>query len=206
MQLTAFTLLLPFLSSLASSARSPAQTSSSSSSTTVTLRIPPSHLLPNPHTLPASTRATFTTLGKALAAPLSVANTFVFRNVTPGSYLVDVHCATHAFVPLRVDVLRAVDTGDVDAAADVDGNSRGGLRVAAWETYRGNDWGNKGEVIPVTAAAGPGEEGVVLDARAAGEKGYFMERSQCAFLSHIFVLDRPCLGKVVFLGEWGSLC
>ncbi|GAB1313013.1 hypothetical protein MFIFM68171_03223 [Madurella fahalii] len=177
MQLTTF--LLPLLSALGSAS---ARASTPPETTTVALRIPPTHLIPNPHTLPASTRATLSTLGKALAAPLSVANTFVFRNVTPGSYLADVHCATHAFVPLRVDVLRAAD--------DAEGGGGAGLRVAAWETYRGNDWGNKGEAVVVvgdTADVGGGGRdrgaGVVMDLRVAGEKGYFMERSKFSVLS-----------------------
>lgn len=140
--------------------------------TTVTLRIPPAPpALPNPHVLPASTRATLTTLGAALSAPLSAANTFVFTNVSAGSYLADVHCATHAFAPLRVDVLRggeAVDGGSSEGEAV--------LRVRAWETYRGNDWGNMGEEVRAA-------EGGVLDVRVLGQKGYFMERSSCECLA-----------------------
>lgn len=193
----------PFLSLPSTLAVNPPSSSSSSSSspsiaTTLTLRVPPSPpLLPNPHALPASTRATLTTLGKpVLAAPLSVANTFVFRNVTPGSYLLDVHCATHAFAPLRVDVFR-----DVDGGGGGGGEGAGQppvLRAAAWETFRGNDWGNKGEAVtPVTVPLG-GEDGEgegvqeVLDVRVAGVKGYFMERSKCMFAD--------CLASGVVVG------
>lgn len=190
-------LLLPFLGgegALASAVSPHARSDPQFHQTTITVRIPPSPHLPSPHALPASTRATLSTLGRALAAPLSVANTFVFGNVTAGSYLLDVHCATHAFAPLRVDVLRPVASASAsgesnDAGGDKgEGGEEGQLRVAAWETYRGNDWGNKGEAVKVVALDAPGQEGkktkdmngVVLDARVIGEKGYFMERSKCA--------------------------
>jgi O-acetylhomoserine/O-acetylserine sulfhydrylase len=95
-----------------------------------------------------------------LSAPLSVRNDFIFHNVTAGSYLVDVHCATYAFVPLRLDVI-------ITEGKDT-------LSLQAWETYRGNDWDNKGEKLAVL-------DGDVLDARVLGAKAYFMERSKCEF-------------------------
>ncbi|KAL2019435.1 hypothetical protein VTK56DRAFT_9640 [Thermocarpiscus australiensis] len=162
--------------------------SSSSTTTTITLRIPPHPLLPNPHTLPSSTRATLSSLGKALAAPLSTVNTFVFRNVTPGSYLVDVHCPTHAFVPLRLDLAAARGDAAADGDTREDGQEekkkkkKGGLSVAAWETYRGNDWGNKGEAVPVADEVGR-LGGKVVDLQVGGEKGYFMERSRFSLMS-----------------------
>lgn len=133
-----------------------------SPTTTVTLHVPPSHLLPNPRALPPSTHATLTSLGANAAAYLTPSNAFLFRNVSEGSYLLDVHCSTHAFAPLRVDVLPLVagDTGDAAA----------GLRVKAWETYRGNDWDNKGEAV--------GADGR-MEVRVLGAKAFFMERSSC---------------------------
>lgn len=128
----------------------------------LTLQIPSSQALPNPYALPPSTRATLSALGSSLSAPLSVKNTFVFDNVTaPGSYLVDVHCATHAFAPLRLDV-----------AAD------GSL--AAWETYRGNDWDNKGESY-ASREFDDGARG--FDVRVLGGKNYFVERSKCTWFA-----------------------
>ena len=134
--------------------------------TKLTLRIPPSAGLPNPNVLPPSTHATLSALRTPLlrSAPLSVANTLVFGNVSAGSYLLDVHCVTHAFAPLRVDVVPHDDT---------DG---GKLRIRAWETYRGNDWDNKGEAVNVEGGGGGGN---LLDARLLGEKNFFLERSSC---------------------------
>ncbi len=71
-------------------------------------------------------------------------------------------------MPLRLDVF-----------AEEDAEEDGGLKVKAWETYRGNDWDNKGEPVAVTVPDGKGTS--VLEARVLGGKGYFMERSKCLF-------------------------
>ena len=114
---------------------------------------------PNPFALPPTTHATLTTLGDSYSAPLSAVNTFVFRNVSaPGSYLADVHCTTDAFHPLRIDV-------DADGA------------VHAWETFRGNEWDNKGEALAVRE----GSAGRGVELRALGAKNYFFERPKCKF-------------------------
>lgn len=92
----------------------------------------------------------------------------MFRNVTPGSYLADVHCGTHGFAPLRVDVVPAAASGDGKAAAE------GDVAVRVWETYRGNDWENKGQEMPRSG----GEKGRFA-VRALGPKEYFTERGSC---------------------------
>lgn len=167
-------LLTPFLTLLAA-----ATGAAAGPTTTVTLHVPASHALPNPRALPPSTHATLTSRGGAAAAYLTPSNTFLFRNVSEGSYLLDVHCGTHAFAPLRVDVLPLVagDTND-------DNNKKGeepapaSLRVKAWETYRGNDWDNKGEAVGV---------GGKLEVRALGAKAFFMERSSCEICLFIYL-------------------
>lgn len=138
------------------------------STATVRLSIPPSPQIPNPAILPASTHATLTTLGASHVAPLTTDNTFVFRNVTPGSYLGDVHCPTHGFAPLRVDI--------------IDENN---LRV--WETYRGNDWENKGEEMR------PAGNVPAFPVKVLGSKIFYTERSSCELLSlfpslYVFIL------------------
>jgi ER membrane protein complex subunit 7 len=127
------------------------------------LSVPTSHILPNPWILPPTTHATLSTLHKSLTAQLTTANTFVFHNLTSGSYLVDVHSTLFAFMPLRLDILPSPE----DPAK---------LTVAAWETYRGNSWDNKGEAIAIATYDG-GIRG--LEVRALGAKQYFMERSKC---------------------------
>jgi len=149
--------------------------------TSLTFRVPATHHL-NPNVLPPSTHATLSSASLnplKRSAPLSVHNTLVFRNVTPGSYLVDVHCPTHAFQPLRLDVVWPVDAV---------GRHGKQLEVGVWETYRGNDWDNKGEVVPLRKDEGGG----VYDVRLLGSKGYFMERSKCELLLSCLT---PFVGK-----------
>lgn len=167
MHLSILSLALGVLGTPFLAAASPASTSTSTS-TTVTLHIPSSPQLLNPYTLPSSTLATLSSLHKRHSAPLSTHNTFVFHNVTDGSYLVDVHCATHFFAPLRLDI--------------VDGQPK------AWETYRGNDWNNKGEGIPLTD--GRGEKEMWFELRVLGAKNYFVERSKFSVFT---ILKNPMI-------------
>ncbi|KAH8677448.1 hypothetical protein BX600DRAFT_449806 [Xylariales sp. PMI_506] len=166
-----------------------AAAAASASTTSVVLTVPTSQHLANPGTLPPSTRATLTTLGSAAAAaPLSLANTFVFHNVTAGSYLADVHCATHGFAPLRVDVV-AVPPG---AGSKTDG----ALEVRVWETFRGNDWGNRGEEVRPSGGAGG------FSVRCLGKKVFFQERGKFSVLT---ILKNPMIliglvSMVIFLG------
>ncbi|KAK1754583.1 Cys/Met metabolism PLP-dependent enzyme-domain-containing protein [Echria macrotheca] len=163
--------LLPFLPTSASSNPTPEK------QTILTLRIPPSPAIPNPGTLPPSTHATLLSLHHSHRAPITTSSTFIFTNLSSSSsYLADIHCPTYAFAPLRIDI-------------SPDG------QVAAWETFRGNDWSNKGESVPVS-------EDNTLDVRVLGSKGYFMERSKFSVLS---ILKNPMilLGLVsmgIFIG------
>ena len=76
------------------------------------------------------------------------------------------HCATHGFAPLRVDVHEGVE------------GEKGGS-VEVWGTFRGNEWGNKGEVVPVRMD----ESGVWgVEVGVQGGKEYFMERGGCESL------------------------
>ncbi|KAM3543985.1 hypothetical protein ARSEF1564_003094 [Beauveria bassiana] len=153
-------------------------------STTVTLHLPST---PAPGTLSPRTHATLTTLGRRLSAPLSAAHSFVFRNVSAGSYLADVHCPTDGFAPLRVDVVGGKEEEEEEEA------------VQAWETYRGNDWGNKGEAL-VLKQGSDGTQG--FEVRALGRKGYFMERPKFSVMS---ILMNPMIlmglvSMVIFIG------
>ncbi|KAI1135291.1 hypothetical protein F5Y05DRAFT_177650 [Hypoxylon sp. FL0543] len=171
--------ILSALAALAAAAVPPTQ------QTTITLWIPSQQHLPNPHALPASTHATLTSQRTAHGAPLTASGTFSFHNVTPGSYLADVHCKTHAFAPLRVDVFE-FEAGDGVGGRDVKSKGSGsGLVVRAWETFRGNDWENKGQEVPRSA----GEDGR-LAVRALGPKEYFVERGSFSVLS---ILKNPMI-------------
>lgn len=176
-------ILLPLLAGLLplTSASPPSE------GTIVTFYVKPSSNVPNPRAaLPASTHATLTTAGKATrTAYIDVLNGFVFRNVSAGSYLVDFHCRSHGFVPLRLDV-RFPPGGEE--------GQEGVVKLEAWETFRGNDWDNKGEAIVLDERGFP--------ARVAGMKGYYMERQGFSIFG---ILKNPMilLGLVsmgIFLG------
>lgn len=117
-----------------------------------------------PSALTASTTASLTTISSTYTAPLRSDNTFDFRHVSPGSYLLDVHCSSHIFAPLRIDV---------DEAGQVE----------AWGTFRGNEWDNKGETVIVKDLGGFKS----LDVKVLGEKSFYVERSGCmsTCLSHL---------------------
>lgn len=147
--------------------------------TTLKLAISPSQHLANPRSLPPSTHATLTTLGTETSAYITPSNTFVFNNVSEGSYLVDVHSISHAFAPLRVDVVPVV----AGAGQSEKDEKVTGLKIQAWETFRGNDWGNKGEAV--------GLDGGALRVKVMGQKAFFMERSSCEY--PIFIDRYGCI-------------
>ncbi|KAI1323818.1 Cys/Met metabolism PLP-dependent enzyme-domain-containing protein [Xylariaceae sp. FL0255] len=144
------------------------------SAATITLSIAPQAHIPNPAVLRSSTHATLTSLGVSQSAPLSTSNTFVFRNVTPGSYLCDIHCSTHGFSPLRVDVL------PVEGGGQIVGK---GERIRAWETFRGNDWENKGEELKQGA-------GGAFSLLSYGAKVVYVERGSFSIIS---ILKNPMI-------------
>ncbi|KAG5926659.1 hypothetical protein E4U42_003070 [Claviceps africana] len=163
-------LLLPLLLSLPPAA----------AAASLTLYLPAT---PNPLALPPGTHATLSALSAYHSAPLSTLDGFVFRNVTPGSYLADVHCPTDGFRPLRVDVSRGDDGRHV---------------LRAWDTFRGNEWGNKGEeVVLRDGDAGPG-----FEVKSLGRKVYFVDRPSFSVLS---ILKNPMIlmglvSMVIFVG------
>ena len=124
----------------------------------VRFQVPASAQIPNPATLPPSTTATLTISGGLHTTSLSTSNTFDFRGLSPGSYLLDIHCPTHVFLPMRVDV----------SEEDVE----------VWGTFRGNEWDNKGEAFPANIVKGT----KVVDVQVLGPKSYYFERSGCMLL------------------------
>ncbi|RFU32677.1 hypothetical protein B7463_g3688, partial [Scytalidium lignicola] len=134
--------------------------------------VPSSSQLANPSTLPSTTSATLTSLSYQQSAVLRADNAFDFRNVSSGSYLLDVHCPTFSFWPLRIDV--HPESPPKGAADDEKAPV-----VQGWYTFRGNEWDNKGEEIPVreVVEAKDGKEAVYgFDVKAGQEKDYFVER------------------------------
>ncbi|KAG6088820.1 hypothetical protein E4U15_005094 [Claviceps sp. LM218 group G6] len=150
------------------------------SAASLTLYLPST---PNPFALPPTTHATLSSLSKHHSAPLSSLNAFVFHNVTPGSYLADVHCPTDGFRPLRIDVTLGPD---------------GRESWRAWDTFRGNEWGNMGEVVPMRA----GSAGEGIEVKSLGRKMYFVERPSFSILS---ILKNPMIlmglvSMAIFIG------
>ncbi|RDW93206.1 uncharacterized protein DSM5745_00528 [Aspergillus mulundensis] len=153
-------------------------------SSKLTITIPPSQALPNPHSLPADTHATLTSINlvNSLKASLTRSARFVFTDFAvaehkasqqddiSGSYLLDIRSSEYVFTPLRVDL-----------------DERGEV-MGVWETFRGNEWGNRGAekyARPAggKAGGGNGDEEVVVDMRAIGRKGFYEVRQTFSPLS-----------------------
>jgi len=130
------------------------------------VNISPTQQLPNPYVLPSSTHATLQSHGEPLSAQLTRANKFTFEDVAPGSYLFTVHCRDYAFEPLRIDV-------------ESNQTAPGGEYVTAWQTFKGNEWDNKGEI----RGHGDGAEEVKIEVRSTGVKDYYQQRQGCEFWS-----------------------
>jgi hypothetical protein len=141
------------------------------SSTSLTLLIPSSSHLPNPSTLPPSTHAVLTSHNTTLTALLTKRNTLHFAHVPAGSYLCDVYTRDHHVAPLRVDV--RVPAAEA-ARGERPGWETGDIEV--WQTFRGNDWANRGEKL----REGRGE--CEVNVGVVGSKKFFEERQGCELL------------------------
>jgi hypothetical protein len=152
---------------------------------TLTISIPPSTHLPNPHILPATTHATLTTLPAAgagdrdpshiLTTSLTRGSTLVFNDIPAGhpeSYLLDIRAGEYVFAPYRVDI-----------AAD-------GSVMGVWETFRGNPWENRGAEKYVVDIAAKKAADVVVEAKVLGKKGFYEERATCEFYSRDLIQSR----------------
>lgn len=125
----------------------------------LTVAIPPSPpILPNPAALPASTHATLVGApGNKLSAPLRRDNTFIFDALSEDSYLLSIHSRDHFFPPYRVDVGHTEN----NTAQEI---------VHVWQTFRGNDWSNKGPLL------GSAQDELRIDVRPAATKDYYQQR------------------------------
>lgn len=115
-------------------------------------------VLPNPATLPPSTHATLIGApGNKISAPLRRDNTFIFDNLPEDSYLLSIHSRDHFFPPYRVDVGHAEN----NTAQEI---------VHVWQTFRGNEWSNKGPLL------GSAQDELRIDVRPAATKEYYQQR------------------------------
>lgn len=119
--------------------------------------IPPSQLLPNPSTLPSSTHAVLLgPPGVRYDVKIRRDNTFVFSDIPDASYLLTLHSRDYFFPPLRVDVKQS------------EGESA--PTISAWQTFRGNEWNNKG------SSYGTGKEELSIQVKPVGQKDFYQVR------------------------------
>ncbi len=152
-------------------------------------------------TIPGWTRATLEAGHgrRYVSAPITAGGKLVFANVTAGSYLGEVHCTTNVFGPLRVDV-----------EEETLGSGGKRLLVTATETYRGNDWANRGEAlrrVAVTSSVDGAEKASGAPTFLVGPlilttKEYYTQRSTFNVLS---LLKNPMIlmalvGMVMMFG------
>lgn len=124
-----------------------------------TISIPSTQLLPNPGTLPPSTHAILTGApGVRHDQPIRRDSSFTFPSLDPGSYLLTIHTRDFFFAPLRVDVSRSTDGSQEDE------------EVHVWQTFRGNEWSNKG------ASYGSGKGELRIEVKPAAVKGFYQDR------------------------------
>lgn len=125
----------------------------------LTVSIPPSPpVLPNPAALPPSTHATLIGApGNKHSAIIRRDNTIVFENLPEDSYLLAVHTRDHFFPPYRVDIGHAE-------------SNPGQEIVQVWQTFRGNEWSNKGPLLA------QGDSNLRVDVRPAATKEYYQQR------------------------------
>jgi ER membrane protein complex subunit 7 len=133
----------------------------------LTISIPPSPpLVPNPATLPSSTHAVLLgPPGIRYDVPLRRDNTFIFPSLETASYLLSIHSRDHFFPPMRIDV------------TSQEGSSE--QSISAWQTFRGNEWSNKGPHY------GTGEGELSIEVRPMGEKQFYQERQGFSLVSFL---------------------
>ncbi|KAK5136486.1 hypothetical protein LTR08_003131 [Meristemomyces frigidus] len=125
----------------------------------LTVSIPASALLPNPATLPPSTHAVLVgPPGVRYDAPIRRDSTFLFPALPAASYLLTLHSRDYAFPPLRIDVSSAPAESPQQQP------------MHAWQTFRGNEWANKGP----SYGAGHGE--LHVHVQASSPKDFYQSR------------------------------
>ena len=128
------------------------------------IQIPPSTLLPNPNTLPASTHATLTSgSGPQLKAILRKGNYLEFSDIsTTGSHLLDIYSRDYVFAPYRIDV-----------SASSSADSSATQITGAYETYRGTQWSDHG--VALTPGGHPTED-LTFSAKVLSRKNFYEQR------------------------------
>ena len=152
------------------------------------IQIPPSNLLPNPNSLPASTHATLTSgSGPQLKAILRKGNYLEFPDIpSTGSHLLDIYSRDYVFAPYRIDVSAPAES----TVTEITG---------AYETYRGTQWSDHG--VPLTPGGHPTED-LTISAKVLSRKNFYEERQGFNALS---LLKNPMIlmGLVALVFTFG---
>lgn len=146
----------------------------------------------NPSTLPCSTHATLFKMGTSLTADITRRNTIEFSDLEQGSYLLTVTTRDWTFPPNRVDV----------NTTSLNGEGHREARVDVWQTFWGNEWGNKGEyrgggaVDLSKQSKKAGEVNVIsVETKPIGKREFYLER---AGFSPLQFLRSPMILMAVF--------
>lgn len=138
----------------------------------VSVLVQSSPILNNPSNLPPSTHAILLgPPGTRYDVPLRRDNTFVFPDLTEASYLLTIHTLHYNFQPLRVDV----------------SNTGSSQKIEAWQTFRGNEWSNKGPSV----GSSSGGNDLQIQVRPSGQREYYSQRggfNLVAFLKSPMIL------------------
>jgi ER membrane protein complex subunit 7 len=137
------------------------------------INIPPSSLLPNPNTLPASTHATLTSsaIPSPLRAVIRKGNYISFpSSPAPGSYLLNIYTRDYVLAPYRIDI-------GPDLAI-----------IGAFETYRGTQWSDHGvSLIPGTTQLADTHtvkaDALTINAKVLSRKNFYETRQGFSVLS-----------------------
>ena len=127
----------------------------------LTVSIPPSSVLANPATLPPSTHAVLLgPPGVRYDVQLRRDNTFILPDLEDASYLLTLHSRDYFFPPLRIDV-------------------GPGQTIDAWQTFRGNEWSNKGPHY------GSAKDELTIQLAPSGRKEFYQERGGFSLLGFV---------------------
>lgn len=134
----------------------------------LTVSVAPSPQLPNPATLTSTTHAVLLgPAGTSYDVPIRRNSIFVFPDLAAASYLLTVHSRDYFFPPLRIDV-----------TASSSENS-GQDNISAWQTFRGNEWSNKGP------SYGSGQGELNVQVTTSGMKDYYQPRGGFSIMSFL---------------------
>lgn len=142
----------------------------------LTISIPSSPpLLSNPSTLPPTTHATLLGPdGTIHSSRLTRQNTITFSSLASGSHLLSIFTRDYTFPQYRIDVTPLSQSTPSDPKEAIE----------IVQTFRGNEWGNKGQVY------GSGNDTVTIALSPNAKKEFYAQRQGFSALS---ILKNPMI-------------